>query len=393
MAYYNFSNPGNLGFDASGNGYNLVTGTGSPTYSASGVFGGGALSLDGASTLVANAFPTGVPTGGSPFTIAVWEQSAPGDAANAGFVGWGTNSNNETNNLRLDGPNAVSDYFYNNDLVANTSANLMDGTWHFIVATYDGTTETIYYDGIPFSPSRTNFTAPNVQAANFVVGKTTADVNFTGLLDDLLIANTALSSAQIAALYNSGVGNGGSSNILPATTALKVASGGTLDLNGAWQQVASLSDAAPGSGGSIINSNLEAPAVLTISPTGGSTTFSGSIEGGGTLGSLGLVLSGPGTLVLSGSNSYEGGTTVAEGTLIVATGGALPTGTSLTVGAGGTFVFDPSEAGTPLAQAAAESSANGVAAVPEPGAIALLLAALGIAMLRRRLVHRRRSLG
>ncbi len=212
-------------------------------------------------------------------------------------------------------------------------------------------------------------------------------------MDDLLIANTALSSAQIAALYNSGVGNGGSSNILPATTALKVASGGTLDLNGAWQQVASLSDAAPGSGGSIINSNLEAPAVLTISPTGGSTTFSGSIEGGGTLGSLGLVLSGPGTLVLSGSNSYEGGTTVAEGTLIVATGGALPTGTSLTVGAGGTFVFDPSEAGTPLAQAAAESSANGVAAVPEPGAIALLLAALGIAMLRRRLVHRRRSLG
>ena len=208
----------------------------------------------------------------------------------------------------------------------------MDGTWHFIVATYDGTTETIYADGTPLSPSRTNFTAPNVQAANFVVGKTTADVNFTGLLDDLLIANTALSSAQIAALYNSGVGNGGSSNILPATTALKVASGGTLDLNGPWQQVASLSDAAPGSGGSIINSNLEAPAVLTISPTGGSTTFSGSIEGGGTLGSLGLVLSGPGTLVLSGSNSYEGGTTVAEGTLIVATGGALPTGTSLTVG-------------------------------------------------------------
>ena len=32
----------------------------------------------------------------------------------------------------------------------------------------------------------------SAQAANFVVGKTTNDVDFTGLLDDVLIADTAL---------------------------------------------------------------------------------------------------------------------------------------------------------------------------------------------------------
>ena len=48
-----------------------------------------------------------------------------------------------------------------------------------------------------------------------------------------------------------------------------------LDLSGDNQQVASLSDYVPGSGGSMINSNTGAVSVLTLSPTGGSTTFSG----------------------------------------------------------------------------------------------------------------------
>ena len=61
------------------------------------------------------------------------------------------------------------------------------------------------------------------------------------------------------------------------------------------------------------------------------------------------------TVILSGSNSYAGPTVVNAGTLIVATADALPDGTSLTVGAGGVFVFDPS-------QAASSISAAGVAA-------------------------------
>ncbi|MGA2253061.1 MAG: PEP-CTERM sorting domain-containing protein [Thermoguttaceae bacterium] len=50
---------------------------------------------------------------------------------------------------------------------------------------------------------------------------------------------------------------------------------------------------------------------------------------------------------------------------------ALPEGMSLTVGAGGTFIFDPSVAGEPVAV----SSGAAVAAVPEPGT--LMLAAAG----------------
>ena len=69
----------------------------------------------------------------------------------------------------------------------------------------------------------------------------------------------------------------------------------------------------------------------------GATTFGGAIGGDGSLTQAGI-----GALILSGSNDYSGGTTVNAGTLYVTNSDALPDGTSLTVGPGGTFVFDPS---------------------------------------------------
>ena len=75
---------------------------------------------------------------------------------------------------------------------------------------------------------------------------------------------------------------------------------------------------------------------------------------------------------------------------MAASAAAIPPGGSLTVGAGGTFIFDPTLAGSPLAGVVAASpAADGVAAVPEPGTIALLLAALGGAGIYYR--FRRRS--
>ena len=132
----------------------------------------------------------------------------------------------------------------------------------------------------------------------------------------------------------------GNVNILPATSALRIAAGATLDLNAASQQIASLADQAPGSGGSVVNSVTGSTSVLTLSPSGGSTTFSGAILSGGSNGSIAVVVNGNGTQVLAGSNNtYTGGTELAGGTLAIAGDGSLGA-----AGGGLTFAADSAPA-------------------------------------------------
>jgi len=132
-----------------------------------------------------------------------------------------------------------------------------------------------------------------------------------------------------------------------------------------------------GSGASITVTDgihaINAPVILAdnlLVSGSGTLAFSNSSS---ITGSYSLTMSGLGTLILSGSDNYAGGTNVTAGTLIVTNNTALPTGTGLTVGAGGTFIFDPSAAGSPVATSSA------AAAVPEPSTLALLtVGALGL---------------
>src|SRR5208282_1365769 len=95
---------------------------------------------------------------------------------------------------------------------------------------------------------------------------------------------------------------------------------------------------------------IDAPVVLAdnlLVMTGGSNAWTlsfgtaSSITDGGAGYSLTMSGSG-GTLILSGTNTYGGGTIVDAGTLLITNDTALPVGTSLTVGAGATLIFDSS---------------------------------------------------
>ncbi len=98
-------------------------------------------------------------------------------------------------------------------------------------------------------------------------------------------------------------------------------------------------------------------------------TLSGRLSGSGP-----LTKTGPGTLILEGSDSYTGGTIVSGGTLSTTNGG-IPEGTSLIVGAGGPFTFDPTVTGSPMEGRDVAGSASTVAPLPEPGTLASLATA------------------
>ena len=102
---------------------------------------------------------------------------------------------------------------------------------------------------------------------------------------------------------NGGTLQAGVVNALPTSTAVTVASGATLALNGFNQTIASLAGAGMVTMGT---------GSLTAGGNNTSTTFSGTISGSG-----GLTKTGSGALTLSGANTYTGLTTVAAGTLTV----------------------------------------------------------------------------
>ena len=159
-----------------------------------------------------------------------------------------------------------------------------------------------------------------------------------------------------AALFGGTVGSNPATILLDASRSLSnltfsAATGGSYTLSGSGGY--SLQLANGGNSASITvtsgSSSINAPVVLgdnlnVAAATGTSLSISQPISESG--GSHALTLSGGGTLTLSGTkNTFTGGVVVTAGTLNVTTPTAIPNGSSLTVGAGGTFVFDPSLTG------------------------------------------------
>ncbi len=100
-----------------------------------------------------------------------------------------------------------------------------------------------------------------------------------------------------------------------------------------------------------------------------------------------LLKTGSGTLVLGGTtNSYSGGTTVLDGTLIVTNPAAIESGTNLTVGHSATFspaLVAPFVAATTSNNSPPASSVP----VPEPRTLALLVTAAGLIVIYRKRLH------
>ena len=97
--------------------------------------------------------------------------------------------------------------------------------------------------------------------------------------------------------------------------------GGVLDLNGYNSTVGTLA----GAGGTVL-SNLAGNTTLTVNMPSGTSAYSGALANG--QGTLALVVSGNGTLTLAGPNTYTGATTLYGGTLNMAAGGSITSGTA-----------------------------------------------------------------
>ena len=108
----------------------------------------------------------------------------------------------------------------------------------------------------------------------------------------------------------------GSNTALPGLSPVTFTNAsGVLDLGGYSPTIISLTGS-----GTVTNSSVSSTSTLTLAPTSGTSTFNGVIQSGA--GTVGVTVSGTGTMVLAGSNTYTGPTTISSGTLQIGSGGA-----------------------------------------------------------------------
>ena len=164
------------------------------------------------------------------------------------------------------------------------------------------------------SPDISTVNGP-VQIGFVAAGSAVGELHSTGNLAELLVYNSALTTAQrqqVEAYLNyKWFSIGETSNLLPTATPVTVNANATLDINGISQTIGSLS----GAGNVTLGGGSLTVASTTDSP------FSGVISGNG--GSL--VKTGANALVLCGTNSYSGPTTISGGKLVVNGSLASPT--------------------------------------------------------------------
>ena len=223
-----------------------------------------ALSFNGNNQYVAIGGSATMPSDDSPYTIEAWVK--PTTMGSYGIIGWGGfGIPYACNALRLSETGLVN-YWWGKDLEAPTP-NLV-GAWHHVAATCDGTTRTLYLDGVAIGSDQPG--THRVPAANNLrIGSTNSGEYFNGSIDEVRVWNVSRTAAQLktarganllgnpaglVAYYRFGEGSG------PTTT----------DANGVTVNAGTLSGGASWStdAPAIVNG---VPVVLTVTDESGQT--------------------------------------------------------------------------------------------------------------------------
>ena len=333
------STAGTIGFSSGSTGAVSVTGTGS-TWTSSGnvtaglagtgtltVAGGGAVNVGGGAGTVVVADQAGsigtLNIGAAPGNTAV----APG-TLNAAAVQFGAGTG------ALNFNHTASGYVFAPTITGSGAVNVFAGTTIFTGNNaYSGGT-TINGGTLQLGNGGTSGNISGNVANNGVFAINRSDaftfanvISGSGVLQQLGPGTTILTAANTytgGTAVSAGTLRLGSGGSLAPTGALTV-NGGTFDLNGNNQTVGALS----GTGGVLA---LGAGTLTTNSVS--NTTLASAIAGAG-----GLTKQGPGTLNLTGNNSYSGGTAVLAGTLAVNgnVAGNVAVGSAGTLGGNGTI--------------------------------------------------------
>ncbi|HYK86302.1 MAG TPA: LamG domain-containing protein, partial [Ktedonobacteraceae bacterium] len=148
-----------------------------------------------------------LPTGTTSRTVEVWFKTTatPSSPWGSTLVAWGAESSNEMFAVKVFSSTQVKMTNWNNAYYFTVPAgdNTLDGKWHYLVETFDGTNTTFYYDGQNIGTQAVSVNTV-LSSVGLVLGSQTGfnDSPYNGSLDEVAIYNKVLTAAQIQAHYN-----------------------------------------------------------------------------------------------------------------------------------------------------------------------------------------------
>jgi len=187
--------------DFSGNNNSVtMSGFAAPNGIVAGKYGN-ALSLDGVNDIATRPSPT-VPTG-SVMSVEAWVYPRGYGFDYNAFVSWGNRSCNGGGFGASVGTNGMpqlptwcNDYF-------SAGPALTLNAWNHLVYVLNGQSAAVYVNGVKSNGSLTYL--PNLASVNLAIGSLNPSAgtrHFNGMVDDLRIYNSALTSADVAARYS-----------------------------------------------------------------------------------------------------------------------------------------------------------------------------------------------
>jgi len=171
---------------------------------AAGIANNYSMNFDGVNDYIETSSNVGI-SGSQSRTISVWLKGGTSNNNKSWpmAVAFGQGSTNKAMWIGGGGGPNSSAYWYfgwwGTDLDSNVRMDA-DNDWHLLTSTYDGTTAKGYIDGVEVvSGARTI----NTTDSTLLIGKHLTDsIYWQGLIEEVAIWNTALTSTQVQSIYN-----------------------------------------------------------------------------------------------------------------------------------------------------------------------------------------------
>ena len=185
--------------DSSGNGYDGAYVNG-PTLGTPGLLTNDpdtAVDFDGKNDYVDLGNPSGLPDGTSSRSIEAWCETDTVASGYAWCMAYGRNSGSQAFFIGRNGDDLYVGG-YGNDIIVPDFWQV--GVAHHIVATYDGTTASVYVDGVLLTSETKNWNL--VRSRAYIGRQVNKKQYWNGIIDEVAIYDVALSPTQIAAHFD-----------------------------------------------------------------------------------------------------------------------------------------------------------------------------------------------